>query len=289
MQLSIVIPTYNRRSSLPRALDSILAQTYFLEHAWVINQEFEIILVDDGSSDDTATWVRAHYPAVILLEQTNLGVSAARNQGLMAAQGEWIALLDSDDAWFPGKLSAQFNAIERANLNVCHTDESWIRNGVQVKQPAAYAKVGGMIYPHCLMRCAMSPSSMLLHREVFAQVGMFDETLPACEDYDLWLRVRAVFPVCYVSSPQLYKYGGHADQLSYQYWGMDRFRVIALEKLLDWAGTDPAPISLLTQDLIELTRETLLSKLRILQLGAVKHGNRVLQAEMSRKIVRWQR
>lgn len=288
MQLSILIPTYNRCASLPDALDSILLQSYFARHAWVINQAYEIIVIDDGSTDGTAAMLRANYPAVQLHEQANLGVSAARNAGLQRAQGEWIALLDSDDTWLPSKLSAQFDAIERTQAKVCHTEEIWVRNGARVKLPTTHLKHGGMLYPHCLIQCAMSPSSILLQREVLARVGNFDEALPVCEDYDLWLRVCAAFPVALVSTPQILKTGGHTDQLSRQFWGMDRFRVIALEKILHRIRDEPALVCLLTQELIELTRATLLAKLDILHNGAVKHSNALLQHEMSRKIDLWQ-
>ena len=115
---------------------------------------------------------------------------------------------------------------------LCHGEEIWIRNGVRVNQMRKHQKRGGWIYPYCLPLCAMSPSSILIHRAVFAEVGVFKEHLPACEDYDLWLRICSRFPVCFVEQPCIKKYGGHKDQLSGAHWGMDRFRIQALWDIL---------------------------------------------------------
>jgi glycosyltransferase involved in cell wall biosynthesis len=223
-KISAIIPTYNRRHTLLQALASVYAQG-----DWV----YEVIVVDDGSTDDTVPVVRELYPQVRLICQSNQGVSHARNRGIEAAAGNWVALLDSDDQWLPDKLKVQVAAlIESPEARVCHTDEIWIRRGQRVNAMQKHQKRGGWIFPHCLPLCVMSPSSVLLHREVFERVGLFDETLPACEDYDLWLRVCSLYPVEFVQEALLLKYGGHADQLSRRHWGMDRFRVIALEKII---------------------------------------------------------
>lgn len=224
MRISVVIPTYNRRSSLPRAIDSVLAQT---------RQAMEIILVDDGSDDGTASLLTRDYPHCRYFYQPNLGVSSARNLGIDNAKGEWIALLDSDDAWLPDKLERQAEALAaRPELRICHTDEIWIRNGTRVNPMRKHKKQGGRIFRHCLPLCVISPSSALLHRSLFQQYGGFDTRLPACEDYDLWLRLCAREEVLFIERPLTIKYGGHADQLSRRHWGMDRFRIQALEKLL---------------------------------------------------------
>ena len=295
MKLSVLIPSFNRLHSLSVAVESVLAQSHFEKEGWVLNRDYELIVVDDGSDDGTAEYVGRVYPDVQLLVQNNRGVSAARNAGLGVAQGEWIALLDSDDSWMPEKLSVQFDAIDETGLAVCHTQEIWIRKGVRVNQHNKHQKHGGMIYAHCLPLCAMSPSSILIHRDVFSKVGGFDEGLPACEDYDLWLRICSYYQVAFVGSPQIYKTGGHADQLSRQHWGMDRFRVTALEKILIQADFDskpkpkPKPDWLLNQELIAQTRSTLLEKAKILRNGAIKHANQQLAEEMTRKIERWNR
>jgi len=222
--VSVVIPTFNRASVITRALESILLQT---------RPPDEILVVDDGSTDDTAERVRAEFPGVRLIEQENRGVGAARNAGIRAATGTWIALLDSDDEWLVEKLERQLRAVTTELETVlCHTDEIWIRRGRRVNPMKKHRKHGGHIFGHCLPLCVISPSSVLLHRRLFETVGWFDEDLPACEDYDLWLRVTARFPVLFIDEPLIVKHGGHDDQLSRRYWGMDRFRITALEKIL---------------------------------------------------------
>ena len=224
MQISVIIPTHNRAATLPRALESVLSQTF---------QADEIIVVDDGSDDHTRALLAREYPQIICLEQPNQGVSSARNLGISQARGEWIALLDSDDAWLPDKLACQVEALNKnPNLRLCHTEEIWIRNGVRVNQMRKHAKQGGRIFQHCLPLCVISPTSVVLHRSLFDRYGLFDTELPACEDYDLWLRLCAMEEVLFLEQPLIVKYGGHEDQLSRRYWGMDRFRVQSIEKLL---------------------------------------------------------
>jgi glycosyltransferase involved in cell wall biosynthesis len=273
--VSVIIPSYNRCQSLPRALDSVLAQTRPAE---------EIIVVDDGSDDGTAAMLARDYPELTCLVQDNRGVSAARNAGIRAARGDWIALLDSDDEWLPQKLERQLQALQQARQSdstaplLVHCDEIWIRKGRRVNPMDKHAKAGGWIFERCLPLCAISPSAVLMARELLTDVGDFDEDLPACEDYDLWLRICSQYPVLYVDEPLLKKYGGHSDQLSRQHWGMDRFRVQALDKLLSAGGLDASQQGQATAMLHE--------KCRILRLGAEKRGNQALLDELSEVLQR---
>lgn len=276
MHLSIIIPNFNRRSTIGGAIRSVFAQSYLSSRS-----DWELIVVDDGSSDDSVDYVRESFSNVKLIEQENSGVSAARNTGLDHASGKWIALLDSDDEWLAHKLSAQFHLLQQTDLKVCHTEEIWIRNGVRVNQMNKHQKAGGWIFQRCLPLCAMSPSSIVIHREIFEDVGVFDTKLPACEDYDLWLRIASQYEVAYVDRACINKYGGHEDQLSRQYWGMDRFRVIALEKLL----SDPSQ-SLDDNDR-DAAKNMLLKKLGILQKGAIKHENSELARQCEESIARF--
>lgn len=254
--VSVIIPTFNRCSLLQRALESIGGHSAGAP---------EIIVVDDGSTDDTAAMVRLGFPAVRYVYQANKGVSAARNKGLLLATGEWLAFLDADDVWLPGKLETQMQLLQRMpDYKVCHTEERWIRNGVRVNQMNKHQKAGGWIFRHCLPLCAMSPSSVVIHASVFDAVGCFDPTLPVCEDYDLWLRITARYPVLFIKQPQIIKYGGHPDQLSRQYWGMDRFRIQALEKSI--------ASNTLTPDNKQQAVQMLLTKCRIVQQGGLKRG-----------------
>lgn len=222
--VSVVIPTFNRASVLPRALGSVFSQARPPE---------EVIVVDDGSEDGTERLVREEFPAARYFRQENRGVAAARNRGARMARGNWLAFLDSDDEWLPAKLERQLAALgAEPGFSLCHTDETWIRRGRRVNPMKKHAKSGGRIFQRCLELCVISPSAALIRRQLFDSLGGFDETLPVCEDYDLWLRFCARYPVLYVDEPLIVKHGGHADQLSRRYWGMDRFRIRAIEKIL---------------------------------------------------------
>ncbi len=244
---SVIIPTFDRSRLLARALRSVLAQTL---------PPREIIVVDDGSTDDTQQQVAAEFPQVSYFFQQNLGVSAARNRGLAEASSDWIAFLDSDDEWLPTKLERQMAALAvEPTLRLCHTDEIWIRGGRRVNPRRRHAKPGGWVFRHCLPLCALSPSSVVIHRSVFEEVGNFDEALPACEDYDLWLRITARMPVLLVEEALVMKYGGHEDQLSRRFPAMDRFRIEALEKILRWpdlAAEDRAAAQITLREKMEI-------------------------------------
>ena len=221
----MVVPSYNRRNLLKRALLSVYSQTLL---------SADVTVIDDGSTDGTKAMLSREFPQANYFYQENRGVSAARNLGIQQTTGDWLAFLDSDDEWLPEKLAKQKAALSaNPEYKVCHTEENWIRNGIQVGVPKKYAKTGGWIFSRCLPLCAMSPSTVLIHRSVFADVGLFDTGLPACEDYDLWLRITSNYPVLLVEQPQINKHGGHEDQLSCAYWGMDRFRIGALQKIID--------------------------------------------------------
>ena len=266
--ISVIIPTYNRSRLLSRCLNSVMAQTLPAD---------EVIVIDDGSTDDTAWFLREDYPSIHYIYQDNHGVSAARNAGIQAATGEWLAFLDSDDVWEPAKLARQLTALkENKQYLVAHTNETWLYKGKPKPQQARHRKYGGRIFQHCLPLCAMSPSSIMIHCSVFEEVGLFDESLPACEDYDMWLRITARLPVLLVDEPLITKHGGHADQLSQQYWGMDRFRITALRKILQ--------SGILEEQDRRAAIAMLLVKIRIYLEGASKHGNEQHVAEF-RKLV----
>lgn len=269
--ISVVIPTCNRAPLISRALDSVLAQT---------RPVLEIIVVDDGSTDGSAELVRSHYPEVKLLRQANHGVSHARNTGIRAAAGDWIAFLDSDDAWLPEKVARQCDALGRQpGLRIVHCNEIWIRRGVRINQKQRHRKYGGHIFTRCLPICAVSPSAALIHRSIFDAVGLFDESLPACEDYDMWLRICSRYPVLYLDEQLIIKYGGHADQLSQRYWGMDRFRIQAIARLLE-AGQ-------LAHDQRMAAINTLQEKINIYLNGAARRRNTRHVEEFSRLASRY--
>jgi glycosyltransferase involved in cell wall biosynthesis len=256
MSVSVIIPTHNRAHTLSRAIDSVLSQTL---------SPLEIIVIDDGSEDDTARLMHERYGQCHYHHQANQGVSSARNAGIEKARGEWIALLDSDDRWLPNKLQSQLDALAGSpHYRLCHTEELWIRNGVKVNPMRKHAKSGGRIFQRCLPLCLISPSSVVLHRTLFDDFGNFDTQLPACEDYDLWLRICAREQVLFIDKPLIEKYGGHPDQLSRRHWGMDRFRVRSLLNLLE--NTQ------LEHDDRIAAINTLVKKSGILAQGAHKRG-----------------
>lgn len=279
LPISVLVPTYNRASTLPHALHSVLGQSC---------PPAELIVIDDGSTDETGQLVAQikdqHRRAskILLITQANAGVSAARNRGIDAASYPWIALLDSDDRWTEHKLKAQWQAHTKApQIRLWHTDEIWIRNGVRVNPKKKHQKRGGSIFAHCLPLCCISPSSAMLSRDLLQEVGPFDTALLAGEDYDLWLRICAREPVGFVQEALVIKYGGHADQLSAAHWGMDRFRVYALEKLL----LDPScPLNPSDR---ELAHQTLRRKLEILLQGALKRDRGWLALRCRKKLAFW--
>lgn len=222
--VSVIIPTYNRWPRLAAAVRSVLAQSY---------RDFELIVVDDGSTDDSAAQLAQFASKLRYCHQAQCGVSAARNLGVSQSRGRLIAFLDSDDLWEPDKLKVQVDFMESSPLvQICQTEEIWLRNGVRVNPKLKHRKPSGDIFVQSVELCLVSPSAVMLSRELFDQIGGFDESLPVCEDYDLWLRIARDHPVALIGQPLVIKHGGHADQLSHSLWGMDRFRVTALVKLL---------------------------------------------------------
>tara|TARA_B100001750_G_scaffold230950_1_gene227883 strand:+ start:285 stop:1139 length:855 start_codon:yes stop_codon:yes gene_type:complete len=268
--ISVIIPVFNRVKLIARCINSVINQTYPVN---------EIIVVDDGSNDGTYDLIRKNFPQVISIYQENKGVSNARNVGIQSAKSKWIAFLDSDDEWLPNKIEKQISLIKKNPLyKVCHSDEIWIRNDVRVNPMKKHRKYGGDIYKKCLPLCVISPSSIIIHKDIFNDVGFFDKNLPVCEDYDLWLRICSKYEVLYLDQKLVKKYGGHDDQLSKKYWGMDRYRVIALEKMID----NP----LLSLDNRIATINMTIRKVKILQKGYEKHEHQKEANEMYEKLVK---
>ena len=222
-QISVIIPTYNRGWILKEAVDSVLSQNY---------TDFELIVVDDGSTDNTLALLQAYKGRLNVLEQENRGVSSARNLGIKNSCGQYIAFLDSDDLWLPGKLSFQLEFfVSHREALICQTEEMWIRNGLRVNPGKKHKKISGHIFEQSLALCLVSPSAVMMDRRLFEEIGIFDENLPACEDYDLWLRTSLQYPVFLLEKQLVVKRGGHADQLS-KGSGLDKYRIASLLKLL---------------------------------------------------------
>ncbi len=254
--VSVVIPTYNRLPKVKDAIESVLSQTY---------RDFEFWVVDDGSTDGTGEALRAFGNKIKYISQDNRGASAARNLGARVSRGKYLAFLDSDDLWEPEKLEIQVKCMEEnPQFPLCYTDEIWIRKGIRVNPKKRHAKYSGWIFEKCLPLCIISPSSALMKRALFVEIGGFDETLPVCEDYDFWLRVTCRYPVLFIDKKLIVKRGGHGDQLSTRSWGNDRYRVTALEKLLNSQN--------LKADESRMASEELARKCLILSRGFSKRG-----------------
>ena len=253
--ISVVIPTFNRLIYLERAIKSVLNQTISVN---------EIIIVDDGSDDGTSEFVHSNYPNIKYIFQSNSGVSAARNTGIKAASSNWIAFLDSDDAWVTNKIQKQITELElNPEMNFCHSNEIWIRNGREIKQKNTHKKFGGFIFDKCLDKCRISPSTVICRKSLLIKLNGFDEDLAICEDYDLWLRITSDNPVIYIEKPLIIKYGGHQDQLSRNSEGIESYHIKSLEKLLKQDFPSEHRIAM---------ENMLINKLKIYANGAKKRG-----------------
>ena len=271
MNVSVIIPTFNRLSLISRAINSVLSQTI---------KPFEIIVVDDGSRDNTSNFIKNKYKSVKLIKQKNLGVSKARNVGIKNSSGDWIALLDSDDEWKKNKLEVQIKSLSEYDYySVCHTNEIWIRNGIRVNQKKRHQKYGGYIFDKCLDICRISPSSIIFKKNIINEVGWFDEGLSICEDYDLWLRITANYKILFIDKPLINKYGGHSDQLSKSVKGIEAYRIKSLENLLNNTK--------LIKDYKVLTIKMLITKLDIYKKGLLKRHKTDELLKINRKIKFW--
>lgn len=269
---SIIIPTYNRKKLLKNTLESVFEQTY---------QDFEVIVIDDGSTDETHDWLATIDDARLkVIVQNNHGVAHARNRGIEAAQADWIAFLDSDDTWEPQKLErvAQFIK-DFPQIKIFHTKEKWFHAGNLVKQLAKHKNPSGWVYLDVLEVCCISPSTAVVHKSIFDQIGTFDEDFPVCEDYDLWLRATHEYEVKLIEEELTLKDGNRADQLSFSVKGMDRFRVQALAKMLDSKN--------LTSEEYQKTLDQLKKKSDIYIKGAKKRGKNDEVAYFSELIKRF--
>lgn len=256
-EVTVVIPTHDRAAVLPRALDSALAQE---------GVDLEVLVADDGSTDGTEEALRRYAgdARVRVLRLPHGGVSAARNAAVAESRTPWLAFLDSDDEWLPGKLASQFQLLEAEGGRICQTEEIWIRNGKRVNPPRHYVKEEGDLFAQSLRYCMITPSSVVMRKDLYLDCGGFNPEFPACEDYALWLHVTNRHAVGLVRKPLMVRYGGHADQLSTRYPAQDRFRIRAITLLLESDGLSPERRSLAVTALAE--------KLGIYRNGCLKRG-----------------
>ncbi len=252
--ISVIIPTYNRYDFLLKAIESVKNQRY---------KNIEIIIIDDGSIDNTCRL--STDKSLVYYRQENKGPAAARNKGVQIAKGEWIAFLDSDDLWHEKKLQEQVNFIKNIpECKIVYTDELWVRKGIRVNKKIIHKKYSGWIYPYCLNLCFVGASTILMTKNLWNEFEGMDENLPVAEDYDLWLRLSAKNKFYYLDEQLITKNGGRDDQLSISFRGIDKYRIIALKKMM--MDKD------LNEEWRDMTCNELLRKCRIYMTGCKKHG-----------------
>ena len=257
--ISVIITTYNRQNFLQTAIESVLKQRF---------QNFELLIIDDGSTDNTEKTVKSfRHKEIKYIYQKNQGVSSARNRGIKSAQAPFISFLDSDDTWKKNKLEIQYKTmLENPQYLLSHTEEIWYKNGKILNPRKIHKKHHGNIFHQSLKLCAISPSTVLARKDLFNIIGLFDENLMVCEDYDLWLRFTAGFPILLIPEALTIKQGGHSDQLSQKFTGMDKFRICAMEKLLN------NPKITWKKDKLEMIIKELRRKCIIYGKGCLKHN-----------------
>ncbi|MEW6620095.1 MAG: glycosyltransferase, partial [bacterium] len=202
--ISIIIPTYNAENFLPQAINSVVEQTY---------QDIEIIVVDDGSTDNTKRIIEPFMDKIYYIYKDNGGSASARNVGIKSAKGEYIAFLDADDIWLPQKLELQINLfrqcqeIDWIHTNLMLIDESGNIIGVRRVSDT----LSGNIFKTLFMENWVLTSSVMVKKDCFKMIGMFDEALSRTEDYDFWLRLAHHYKCGYLEQP-LVKYRIHPTQ-----------------------------------------------------------------------------
>ncbi len=253
--ISVVIPVYNRPDQILRSVNSVLDQRY---------DNFECIVVDDGSTDETPSVLRSFGEKIKVITTKNRGVSAARNIGAEKSSGDFISFLDSDDEWKRLKLKKQMEHLLANSWQITQTDEIWMRNGRFLNKKKKHTKPEGDIFQKSLELCCVTPSAVLMEKALFQKYGGFDESLPACEDFDLWIRMSINEKFGLLNEKLVIKYGGHSDQLSATPT-LDKYRILSLHKIIT-ATKD------LSQHHKTAMVENLKKRAEIYSNGAIKRG-----------------
>lgn len=191
-EISIIIPAYNNTKLLTQALDSVQNQTF---------EDTEVIVIDDGSKADFEPIINEYDDSVLLItHEENQGAATARNTGIKAARGEYIAFLDADDLWHPTKLEKQYAVFENntENLGIVYT--GFVQRTVDNDQKITRPSVSGDIYIQELERDRIHPTStVMIRRQCIERIGDFDASLPSRQDYDLWIRITEHYTVAFVN------------------------------------------------------------------------------------------
>jgi len=221
VKITAIIPTYNRAEYILQAIKSIQNQSVHVK---------EIIVVDDGSTDNTKELLKNEN--ITYIYQKNSGVSSARNHGIKEAKYEWLAFLDSDDLWHKDKIKEHISLhVSFPELKASFTDELWIRNG-KIINKKKYLKKEEPTFLNSLRTCKIGASTFFVHKNIFEEIGLFDEELKICEDYDLWLRILKDYQIKLINKELITKQAGHNNQLSFITPLIDSYRLKALNKHL---------------------------------------------------------
>jgi glycosyltransferase involved in cell wall biosynthesis len=267
---TVVVPTCNRREMVAQALQSVLAQTY---------RNFELVVVDDGSTDGTPMHLMrllgAEPRAVEILSRMNpaalnpffhqfvhdgipiqyqyhpnRGLGAARNRGIRHARGTYVAFLEAEDLWEPTHLQAQIAFLDGDGwARIARVGGRQAKDGTRARRSRRAEEASGWIFSQALEACPAGLSCAVVHRGCFAECGTFDENMPACDDYDLWLRLAARFPIHYVAGPEV-THRSPRPELASHSWTWDRFRVYALEKAFQSGQLNPEQRFLVSQEIV---------------------------------------
>ncbi|MEM5947087.1 glycosyltransferase family A protein [Spirochaetia bacterium 38H-sp] len=272
MTVSVVIPVYNRRELLTEALSSVYAQDK------PDNVHIEVIVADDGSTDGSGELAEQYGAKHIRINHCGMP-GKVRNIGVEKSSGDVIAFLDSDDIWESCKIAVQLSVFEKAmekGVPLVHTREKWMRDGRELSQSKQRHKREGNIFPDALVKCIIGPSTTMISKEVFIELGGFREDLEVAEDYELWLRLTDRYDVDYVDEPLTIKRAGNWEQLSEKYGQIEIFRIQALQPLVD--------ASFFTEKNQYLATLELIRKLEIYATGAEKRGKKELASEYREKV-----
>ncbi|HEY9796728.1 MAG TPA: glycosyltransferase [Leptolyngbyaceae cyanobacterium] len=221
--ISVVIPVYNNETTIQETIESVLSQSF---------SDLELIVINDGSQDSTLKIVSSILdPRLKVFSYPNAGLAATRNRGVSHASGEYISFIDADDLWTPDKLEAQFKALQaNPQAAVAYSWTDWIDQSGQFLRPGGHISVNGDVYAKLLVRDFVeSGSNPLIRAEALAEVGGFDESLPAVEDWDMWLRLAARYEFVCVPSPQIL-YRVSSSSMSSNVWKMEAGSLRVIER-----------------------------------------------------------
>lgn len=214
-KVSVIIPAYNAMAYLPETLESVLNQTF---------RDFEVLIINDGSTDSITSWASGIEDSrVRLISQENTGLSGARNKGIAESRGEYVALIDSDDLWQSTKLERQVQYLDNhSDIGLVYTWTMLIDSVGKSTGRVLGSELGGNVLDDLLKRNIIDGvSSVVLRRQCFDKVGMFDITLPSMEDWDMWVRIAGFYEFALIPLP-LTLYRQHQSNMSKNWKVMEK-------------------------------------------------------------------